>query len=230
MMHDGFEQPHDDNQDYDEVETIEQMAKGRALESEPDGRRLGRFGERDQHVPESIGSPEESDGELPAAGGEDVAVVASVSHATEPEEDDDGYTKTSDPVRTYMRKMGSISLLTREGEVELAKRIEEGESRVFQVVLNSTVAIEQILSLGDKLRAGDIRVKEVVKDADEDDPEFDESWHVERVCEAIKTVRRLHQAMRKVAEKKTTTETGRKKARNQIALTVKCVQLACSSE
>ena len=220
MMHDGFEQLHDDNQDYDEVETIEKMAARRALASEasePDGRQLGRIGESDHHAPESIGSPEESNSELPAAGGEDIAGVASVSHATEPEEDDDGYTKTSDPVRMYMRKMGSISLLTREGEVELAKRMEDGEGRVFQVVLNSTVAIEEILSLGDKLRAGDIRVKEVVKDADEDDPEFDESWHVERVCEAIKTVRRLHQAMRKVGEKKTATETGRKKARSQIA-------------
>jgi RNA polymerase primary sigma factor len=244
MMDDGSEQLHDDGQDYDEVENIEKMAARRALaseESEPDGRQLGRIGGIDHHAPKSIGSPEESDSELPAAGGEDIAVVAFASHArmahgsppsevslgeeaepegvqsAEPEEDDGGYTKTSDPVRMYMRKMGSISLLTREGEVELAKRMEDGERRVLQVVLNSTVAIEEILNLGDKLRAGDIRVKEVVKDADEDDPEFDESWHVERVCEAIKNVRRLHKATRKVGEKKTTTETGRKKARNQIA-------------
>ena len=48
-----------------------------------------------------------------------------------------GYSKTNDPVRMYLRKMGSVSLLTREGEVEIAKRIEEGERRVLQVVLNS---------------------------------------------------------------------------------------------
>ncbi len=48
----------------------------------------------------------------------------------------------------YLRKMGSVSLLTREGEVEIAKRIEDGERRVLQVVLNCAVAIEEILDLG----------------------------------------------------------------------------------
>ncbi len=52
------------------------------------------------------------------------------------EEEEDGYSKTNDPVRMYLRKMGSVSLLTREGEVEIAKRIEDGERRVLQVVLN----------------------------------------------------------------------------------------------
>jgi len=53
------------------------------------------------------------------------------------EEEEDAYSTTNDPVRLYMRKMGSVSLLTREGEVEIAKRIEGGERRVLQVVLNS---------------------------------------------------------------------------------------------
>src|SRR5512135_2728723 len=59
------------------------------------------------------------------------------SEKEESEEDYEGYSKTNDPVRMYLRKMGSVSLLTREGEVEIAKRIEEGERRVLQVVLNS---------------------------------------------------------------------------------------------
>ena len=75
------------------------------------------------------------------------------------EEDADSYAPTSDPVRTYMRKMGTISLLTREGEVEIAKRIEDGDRRVLQVVLKSSVAIEEILGLGDKLRKHEVRVK-----------------------------------------------------------------------
>ena len=110
------------------------------------------------------------------------------------EEDADGNAPTSDPVRTYLRKMGSITLLTREGEVEIAKRIEEGDRRVLQVVLKSSVAIEEILSLGDKLRQKEIRVKEVVRDVDDEDPEFDEQWHVERVCKVIDKVRRLWKA------------------------------------
>jgi RNA polymerase primary sigma factor len=85
------------------------------------------------------------------------------------EEEEDSASRTNDPVRMYLRKMGTVSLLTREGEVEIAKRIEDGERRVLQVVLNSAVAIEEILDLGDKLRQQKIRVKEVVRDADEDD-------------------------------------------------------------
>jgi len=57
----------------------------------------------------------------------------------EKEEDEDfdgGYSKTNDPVRMYLRKMGSVALLTREGEVEIAKRIEEGEHRVLNAILS----------------------------------------------------------------------------------------------
>ena len=94
-------------------------------------------------------------------------------------------------MRLYLRKMGSVSLLTREGEVEIAKRIEEGERRVLQVVLNSSLAIEQLLEVGVKLRAGKLRVREVVKDADDEDAELNEQWHIERVCKVIENVRRL---------------------------------------
>ena len=72
---------------------------------------------------------------------------------------------------------------------------------MLQVVLNSSVAIEEILELGDKLRKQKIRVKEVVKDADEEDAEFDEQWHIERVCKVIDKVRRLWKEQEKVAEK-----------------------------
>jgi RNA polymerase primary sigma factor len=99
-----------------------------------------------------------------------------------------------DPVRTYLRRMGTVALLTREGEVEVAKRIEDGDRRVLRVVLNSSVAIEEILALGDKLRKGELRVKEVVRDVDDEDPELDEQWHVQRVCKAIDKVRRLWKA------------------------------------
>jgi RNA polymerase primary sigma factor len=106
----------------------------------------------------------------------------------EDEDDDEESAKTTDPVRLYLRKMGAVALLNREGEVEIAKRIEAGERTVLGVVLNSSVAIESILQLGERLRAGTIRVKDIVKDADEEDAEFDEQWHIERVCRAIDAV------------------------------------------
>jgi RNA polymerase primary sigma factor len=134
------------------------------------------------------------------------------------EEDTEGSPATSDPVRMYLRKMGSVALLTRESEVEVAKRIEEGERRVLSVVLNSSVAIEQILSLGDKLRKQEIRVKEVVKDADEEDGELDEEWHVQRACKIIDKVRVLWKGQATIVEKlhASASETGKKKLLKQL--------------
>jgi RNA polymerase primary sigma factor len=120
----------------------------------------------------------------------------------------------------YLRKMGSVSLLTREGEVEIAKRIEEGERRVLQVVLDSPVAIEEIFDLGDKLRKQKVRVKEVVKDADEDDEEYDENFHVERVCKIIDKVRRVYKDLEKVDDKtakRGQSESAKKKVKSQVA-------------
>src|SRR4051812_26557514 len=197
------------------------------------------YDEVNDHMPESIVSSDQIDDWLSTLGGEGIEIVDSSSQVkvndkvedepeettarreeAEEEEEEDGYSKTNDPVRMYLRKMGSVSLLTREGEVEIAKRIEEGERRVLQVVLNCQVAIDEILDLGDKLRKLKIRVKEVVKDADEDDAEFDEQWHIERVCKALDKVRRLHKEVQKVHEKidvKGSSEGVRKKGKQQIA-------------
>ena len=186
------------------------------------------YDEVNEHMPENIISSDQMDDWLSAFSGEGIEIVdsssklkvaekgdteaaaeeeeeeteaASKKEEAEEEEDSDGYSKTNDPVRMYLRKMGSVSLLTREGEVEIAKRIEDGERRVLQVVLNSSVAIEEILQLGDKLRKQKIRVKEVVKDADEEDAEFDEQWHIDRVCKVIDKVRRLWKEQEKFVEK-----------------------------
>jgi RNA polymerase primary sigma factor len=83
----------------------------------------------------------------------------------EKDEDDEPGGKSNDPVRLYLRKMGSVSLLTREGEVEIAKRIEEGEKEVLRALLACRLAVAEILEVGNKLKAGKLRVREVVKDA-----------------------------------------------------------------
>jgi len=131
-----------------------------------------------------VADDDEEEPVIDAAGGKEE------KEEKEEEDDFEGYSKTNDPVRMYLRKMGSVSLLTREGEVEIAKRIEEGERRVLQVVLNSSIAVEEILELGNRLKQQKIRVKEVVRDVDEEDAEFDEEWHTERVCKIIDKVRK----------------------------------------
>ncbi len=105
-------------------------------------------------------------------------------------EDADG-SGTGDPLGVYLRRMTSFSLLTREGEVEIAKRIEDGKRRVLEVLLGCSVAVDEILSLGEALRTANLRVTDLVGDLDADDPDFDEKWHVERVCKVFDQIRRV---------------------------------------
>jgi len=70
--------------------------------------------------------------------------------------------KTNDPVRMYLREMGTVPLLTREGEVEIAKRIERGQLRVLKAISRSSIVIREIVALGEDLRRGVRNVKEVV--------------------------------------------------------------------
>src|SRR5256886_4713191 len=108
------------------------------------------------------------------------------------QEEEDAYSKSNDPVRMYLRKMGSVSLLTREGEVEIAKRIEDGEKEVLDAVLHSSIAIKEIIQIGERLKKGKMRVREVIRDApDEDDETFDEQGRTEQVVKLIDKIRRL---------------------------------------
>jgi RNA polymerase primary sigma factor len=70
--------------------------------------------------------------------------------------------KTNDPVRMYLREMGTVPLLTREGEVEIAKRIERGQLRVLKALSRSPIVIKEILALGEDLKRGVRSIKELV--------------------------------------------------------------------
>jgi RNA polymerase primary sigma factor len=109
----------------------------------------------------------------------------------ESEEDSSYYSKSNDPVRMYLRKMGSVSLLTREGEVEIAKRIEQGEHMILGAILNSPVAVREIIDLGDKLRKHKIRVKDIIRDAEDDNAEFDEEEADRKTLRLIDKVKHL---------------------------------------
>jgi RNA polymerase primary sigma factor len=101
----------------------------------------------------------------PESGGSEadkgVATRRSMPRRYEKEEDDE-QARTNDPVRMYLRKMGSVSLLTREGEVEIAKRIEDGERRMLEVALMSPVAIPYVLEMSERIKRGQLRIKDVI--------------------------------------------------------------------
>lgn len=77
--------------------------------------------------------------------------------------------KTSDPVRMYLREMGQVALLTREGEVEIAKRIEEGDALVAKVIMRTPIAAREVMTLLGKLEKGQIGVSEITREYDEEE-------------------------------------------------------------
>src|SRR5438094_6406609 len=100
--------------------------------------------------------------------------------------------KTGDPVRMYLREMGTVSLLSREGEVEIAKKIEEGEKQVIDEVLSSPLALTYVLELGEKLAQHEIRVREIIKEEGEEEAEYleNEEVHEKRLLDQIGKIRR----------------------------------------
>jgi RNA polymerase primary sigma factor len=80
----------------------------------------------------------------------------------------DAYERTSDPVRMYLREMGSVPLLDREGEVEIAKRIERGELKVVRALSKSALVIKEVIRLGEMLTGGELDVRDIVKVSDDD--------------------------------------------------------------
>ncbi len=125
--------------------------------------------------------------------------------------------KTNDPVRMYLREMGTVPLLTREGEVEIAKRIERGQMRVLKAISRSPIVIREVIALSDDLKRGVRNVKEVVI--------FDEEEITEEILQARvrQTVGRIdtmvkHQKKTAVLTEKLDNPTGRDvkaKARDQ---------------
>ncbi len=76
---------------------------------------------------------------------------------------DEGAFKTNDPVRMYLRKMGAVALLTRDGEVEIAKRIEEGENQVLRAVLRSELALRDLAGFVEQVKKEPTRVREILR-------------------------------------------------------------------
>ncbi len=105
--------------------------------------------------------------------------------------------KTNDPVRMYLREMGTVPLLTREGEVEIAKRIERGQMRVLKAISRSPIVIREIAALGEDLKRGVRNIKEVVIF---DDEELTEEVVVARVKATVVRIDTLVKHQKRVAQ------------------------------
>ena len=126
----------------------------------------------------------------------------------------DDFVKGNDPVRMYLRKMGQVPLLTREGEVEIAKRIEEGEKTILTVVLSTSVGVREMILLGERVAKGKVKLTDVLQAPNPEDLPIDEhgnpielsteqrkGWFVEQVDQ----VKDLYQTNRTLSEELITT-------------------------
>jgi len=109
--------------------------------------------------------------------------------------------KTNDPVRMYLREMGTVPLLTREGEVAIAKRIERGKLAVIKSISRTPTIAKRILITGDQLRAGERTIRELVIFSDEEITDEVIQERAEEVLEQIEAVRKARAGYSKLAEK-----------------------------
>src|SRR5690554_910864 len=139
------------------------------------------------------------------------------------------FLKGSDPVRMYLRKMGQVPLLTREGEVEIAKRIEEGEKTILTVVLSSPVGVREMILLGNRIQSGKVKLSGVLQAPNPEDLARDAEGNVVELSieerkrwflEQIDQVKKLYHANRQLSEELITkpfiSSVERRKMREQI--------------
>ena len=107
----------------------------------------------------------------------------------------------TDPVKMYLREMGLVNLLSREGEVEIAKKIEAGELEVLKALIDTATGVDCILALGEHIGNGTLRPKHVLRDLDEGDTYVDEGLQIERFLATISSIKILHDENKAMREK-----------------------------
>jgi len=126
----------------------------------------------------------------------------------------EAFGRATDPVRMYLREMGSVSLLTREGEVEIAKRIESGKREVLGVVLNCPMAVKGVVNLGNSIKADKVEIREVTNEIDEEDTSIEEEQiQKRRILDQIERIRRHDEGLRRLLRNK---EASRSKVQGQV--------------
>ena len=129
------------------------------------------------------------------------------------------FEKFNDPVRMYLREMGSVSLLNREEEVEIAKRIEEGEKEIARVILHSPIIIREVIALGERLKEEKISIREVIAGIDDEEADIDEEYYLKKVFSLIGKIKRGEQsllALQKQLKQKNLSEAKKKEIAKKI--------------
>jgi RNA polymerase primary sigma factor len=167
------------------------------------------YGDVNDMLPEEMGSADDMDDLLTTISGQGIDLLDAPKFGAEKDFDvEEGedveldltpgtLEKTNDPVRMYLREMGTVPLLTREGEVEIAKRIERGQLRVLKAISRSPIVIREIVALGEDLKRGVRNVKEVVVF---DEEELTEDVVQARVRSTVSRIDQLVKHQKKIAQ------------------------------
>jgi RNA polymerase primary sigma factor len=171
------------------------------------------FDDLNRELPDNVVSPDDIEDVLQKLDSSNIPVADSDEQllaqaaAVVPDEDDESLDedieldlsagaleKTNDPVRLYLREMGVVPLLTREGEVAIAKRIERGQLKTQKAIARSPIAVKELIKIGEELEAGTVSIREIVNfseqaelTGDEDKAEEYRSWTIE----GIQNIRKL---------------------------------------
>jgi len=162
--------------------------------------------------------------EVEAGEGEeaDLLTTEELSYEEEEEEPETGLEeaeKGNDPVSLYLREIGSVPLLNREGEVQLARQMEEGERKVFEAVLSSPVALRHVLELGEKVEREEVKLSDVLLVAEEGEETVKEEVYRERFFKEIAGLKNLSrdlEAIQRELRKKSTTKKQRARLGNNL--------------
>ncbi len=213
------------------------MAKGRKLkEGFKDLIKMGKqrgyltYDEVNDLLPSDVVSPDQIDDVMSVFGEMDIEVVDAAQKITIPkqqapefeeaeEETVEELDKGGDPVRMYLKEMGQVSLLTREGEVEIAKRIEKGRQQVLRAILTTPVTVKEVLAIGERLEKGRTKVREVSKEIDEEDTEAEEEAEAQRIIGIVRKLHSLEKERRsaeKAARRKKQSASRREKAQKHL--------------
>ena len=163
---------------FEEIIGIFEQRESALVDSEKDGKKISA-------------TPTETD---------DDAMDGSLELA-EDEESADYSSRSTDPVRMYLREMGAVPLLDRDGEVVIAKKIEMGEQDVLYALVEVPVAVEELINVGEDLRQNRIKLKDVVKTIEEDDPSEDELNQRSRVILLLDEIKQIFKKKRKIYKK-----------------------------
>ena len=166
------------------------------------------FGEMDIEIVESA----ETERAPKAAEGEEAIEESEEAEASEENEKEIDLTpgalsRTDDPVRLYLKEMGSVALLSREGEIEIAKRIEEGKKDIATVVYGLPMTLEFVLNLRDQLKNGKIDVREIVpvveteEDFEEEAVEKDYEELRVKTLDSLNAVRKVSASLKDLYDK-----------------------------